>query len=386
MLGEIDLNHPFLPILLLPSVRIFLSNNPRLAAMSKAVFNQIKHIHTYPSFSIILPTHRTSPESQQDPIRLKNLIKTANERLAQEFESSELTAIHDFFERVQKDIDHTHNLEGLAVYINQETCTYVKLPFTVEERVIIDQTFATRDLIRSFYLTEAYYVLSLSQQKVRLFHGVSGQVKELHTHGFPFENDLYTTDRLLNSFSDQEDREIREFFNRIDKAFFEVYKDQPAELVIAGVESNIAHYRQIADHAELIMAEATGNFDHATEHQVAEKVWPIVQTQIASRQQDLLSQLGIARGAEKLATGVDEIYRLAKEGRGALLVAEKTYFQPAKLEGDTLNLEVAADAPGVIDDLVDEIAEFVYLMKGQVLFVDEGQLGAYAPIAMTLRY
>jgi len=354
--------------------------------MSKTVFNKIKNIYHYPCISLILPTHRISSESKQDEIRLKNLIKEATERLEKEFDDRELQPILSFFEQIQQDIDHPYNLEGLAAFINRDICEFVRLPFAVEERVIIDHTFATRDLIRSFYLTEAYYVLTLSQKKVRLFYGVRDHLDELRSHGFPFENEIYTTDRLVNSFSDQEDREIREFFNRIDKDLFEIYKDQPAEVVLAGVEANVAHYGEIADHKELIMTSIHGNFDDASESQIAEKAWPAVKAILDQRQSDIQEKLSVAKGAEKLALGIDEAYRLAQQGRGDLLVVEEGYFQPAKIEGDRINLNVEADAPDVIDDLVDETAEFVYNMKGKVAFVKAATLGEYAPIAMVLRY
>ena len=53
--------------------------------MKRSELKKIQSIKEYPSVSILMPTHRSFPENQQDPIRLKNLAKRAETRLLAEF-------------------------------------------------------------------------------------------------------------------------------------------------------------------------------------------------------------------------------------------------------------------------------------------------------------
>ncbi len=40
----------------------------------------LQQIQGYPAVSLIIPTHRTSPDNQQDPIRVKNLVTETKNR------------------------------------------------------------------------------------------------------------------------------------------------------------------------------------------------------------------------------------------------------------------------------------------------------------------
>ncbi len=359
--------------------------------MSKDVFNQVKDIHGYPCVTLILPTHRSKPESLQDPTRLANLMREAHNRLAAELGEAGMAPIAKQMEQAEQEIDHNYNREGLVVFANAEMHAFARLPFDVEERVIVDHNFATRDLIRSFFLSEAYYVMTLSWDKIRLFRGQGEQMEEVKTHGFPVDHNFGVTGRIDWSISGYEDAQIREFFNQVDKGFFELYQAQPGELVLAGVKDNMAHYRAVADHPDLIFAEIHGNFDDATPHQVAQKAWPTVREQLKQQKMQSLDELDAAFGAKKVSTGVQEVYRLAQEGRGHKLLVEKGYFQPARLTennglGEIVELDPSPEKLGSIDDLVDEIAEQVIEHKGKVVFLDDGTLQQHDRIALILRY
>ena len=51
---------------------------------------QLQAINEYSSVSILAPTHRTSPDNKQDPIRVKNLVTEAKNRLLSEFSAREM--------------------------------------------------------------------------------------------------------------------------------------------------------------------------------------------------------------------------------------------------------------------------------------------------------
>ncbi len=82
-----------------------------------------------------------------------------------------------------------------------------------------------------------------------------------------------------------------------------------------------------------------------------------------------------------------EVWRLAQEGRGKLLLVEKNYHVPAVLSenGDLILVENVGGTE-VIDDAVDEIIEVVLAKGGRVALVDEDSLNDYQKIALILRY
>jgi hypothetical protein len=49
--------------------------------MNRQDIQAVQSISSYPSLTITLPTHRTTPDNQQDPIRVRNLVAQAKEQL-----------------------------------------------------------------------------------------------------------------------------------------------------------------------------------------------------------------------------------------------------------------------------------------------------------------
>jgi len=53
-------------------------------------------------------------------------------------------------------------LAGVGVFVSAAFCTVVRLPVPVSDRVVIDPTFATRDLVLALHRTPRHVVLALS--------------------------------------------------------------------------------------------------------------------------------------------------------------------------------------------------------------------------------
>ena len=66
---------------------------------------QLQAINEYPSVSILAPTHRTSPDNKQDPIRVKNLVTEAKNRLLSEFSAREMEPLFTKLDGLVEDVD-----------------------------------------------------------------------------------------------------------------------------------------------------------------------------------------------------------------------------------------------------------------------------------------
>jgi hypothetical protein len=106
------------------------------------------------------------------------------------------------------------------------------------------------------------------------------------------------------------------------------------------------------------------------------------------QERDALERLERARSARRLATGLDEVWSLALEGRIEHLVVEEHFEVPARIGADPHPLVRAADreAPDVVDDAVDELVEMVLVRGGRVTFVPDGLLDGHDHVAAALRY
>lgn len=354
--------------------------------MSRKVFDQVKDYNQYPCVTIMLPTHRTAPDNKQDEIVLKNLISEVNNRLSEEFNKRDLTALQENLDRISE-IDMNYNKEGLVIFINEEIFTYARLMFAPEQRVVVDDTFSTRELVRKSLKSENYYVLTLGRDKVRLFEGFVENMTEVNDENFPAENDsLYITNAAERAAGSKEDDMIEEFFNRVDKTFLEYYKDNPADVILAGIDRNTAHYLNISDQKDIIVGSINMNGDSPKAHELAADAWPVMKKVLAERQEKAISVLDQAVSDQRFESDLNMIWKAVQEGRGHTFYAEQGYYQPAIIKNGTLHISDDATAAGVTDDIIDEISEQTIQFGGKVIFVKDGALEKYHKAALITRY
>lgn len=353
----------------------------------------LQSIQGYPALSILTPTHRTHPENQQDPTRVKNLVNQAVERLLKEFSKRDLEPLLVRLDNLTQEIDYEHTLDGLAIFVNQDFGRVVNLPFPVKERIAVDQTFATRDLVFSLNRSPRYWALVLSEQPTRLYAGLRDSLTEVMAEEFPMEHKgPGGATRLPGgqgvSRSATRDQHALQFFRKVDSAFGKVWATDKLPLAIVGVDRNVAYFNEVTSHKDQVIAALSGSHDETSPHKLAKLLWPPVQEGFANRRKAVLSELDKAVGAKRYESGIEQVWRAAQEGRGETLLVEEGFLYPATLSADGMSLTPVTDAtaPDVIDDAVDELIETVLAKGGRVVFADNGVLAQHQGVALILRY
>jgi hypothetical protein len=353
----------------------------------------LQSLRGYPALSILAPTHRSFPENRQDPIRVKNLVKQAGERLLSEFSKREAEPLLSRLEALVAEINYNYALDGLALFVNRDLAQKFYLPFPVKERVVVDQTFLTRDLVHALNRSARYRVLVLSEQLTRLYEGWRDTLMEATANGFPM---VYegpgVTEPMPGGFgiskSAYRDERHRQYFRQVDAALGQMAATDPLPLILAGVDRNQAFFNEVSANKNLLATTLTGSHDKTPAHELAKLVWPLVQEHLARRSREVLQELEAAVNAGKYASGIDAAWRMAHEGRCAILLVEEDFHYPARVDASGLHLTPADElvGPEVFDDAVDELIETVLDKNGRVVFVENGALAAHQRLAMILRY
>ena len=352
------------------------------------LLKKVKDIHQKGCVSIILQTHRTSPDNEKDPINLKNLIGEAEKRLYQDYDKRFVWPIMEKLNRLTETIDHRHNLESLILFANSDFADYTRLPISVENRVVIDHTFATRDLVRALHQSSAYYLLVLSRQQARLIEAHDDRVVKEWKGDFPMESRQYTTNRLKLSMQKGQDNLIEEFFNRVDKTMLEATKSAPLPLVLVTEKRNYDHYLKVADQKARIMGHVNRNRDEESAHHIVRDAWKVVLDLVKRRREARLEELRQAVGERKFVSDYNEIWTALRQGQGKTLFVKKGFFQPALLVDDKITLVDAAESSrkGVVDDIIDEMIEENLRFGGDAVFIEDSEIEKFGNVALVTRY
>lgn len=351
---------------------------------------RLKDIQSECCVTIILNTHRTKPLNQKDPISLKNLVKEAESRIFDSYDKRFAKKIVDKLEKLVDSINHNYNLDSLILFVNEDTSEFVRLAIPVKNRVVIDNTFATRDIIRSINEEVSYYALVLSRKNARLIMARNDLVIKEFGNNWPIENtSLFATDKHKLSTASGQDALIEEFFNIVDKQVNSSIKEDPLPVIVVCEERNYNHYLKVADNKSIIIGHLNKNRDDEKTHHIITEAWPIVKDIVTKTKNERIAELGKAVSSGKLRADINDIWRVVNQGRGRTLFIKKRTFYPAYIINGKIfpaNSENQPEGSEYVDDIIDEIIDINQKFGGDNIFLDNDYLDKYDGLALITRY
>jgi hypothetical protein len=358
--------------------------------MKKEKLEKLASEKSSPCVTISMNTHRTSPGNLEDFVGLKNLLKEARERVANEFGKRQVTDLLEKIDNLEKEIDVNYNLDSLHIFLSNSTKEIVKSSWpAVQNSVHIAEHFAVKPLIKDFNRSEEYLILILSQSGVRLFHAINDSIAgEIKNDNFPFgKNPHIITDSDKLSDGKKVDNMVREFFNTIDKAVVQVYHKTDMKCVVICTEDNYSRFMQVADIPSIYLGNASINYNNTANHTIAADAWKIVYALQKQGRTYAFKEMLEAVGQGKVLTDLSEIFRAAKEGRGDLLITHDDFHQAVRMTGEsTFDLVNDVTLPGVIDDITSYIAWEVISKKGRAIFTNQEEIKSLGDIVLKVRY
>jgi hypothetical protein len=268
----------------------------------------------------------------------------------------------------------------------------VQIPFRVKARVMIDATFATRDLVFALNRAPRYRVLVLTEKPTRLFDAATSVLTEVTEKPFPMvHKGPGGASRLPGgqgiNRSAVRDESHRQFFRKVDEALAAIQKEDHLPVVLVGVDRFLAFYQEVTRDADAIVGLVAGSHDDPNPAALGKLVWPVFKAGSTLRRTRALVRLAEAVSVNRHASGVDQVWRAAFDKRCQTLLVETDFVYPADVtpEGDRLLPYTGAGAAS-LDDAVDEMIEAVLTHGGEVFFYEPGTLDLHQRIAAVLRY
>lgn len=341
-----------------------------MALLSKSELKTLMEKREGWCVSIFMPTHRAGPEIQQDPIRLKNLLGEAQERLiAGGLRDPEARGL---LKPAQELLEHAgfwrQQSDGLAIFVSRDIFRPFRLPLDFEELVVVAERFHIKPLLPLLSGDGRFYILALSQNEVRLLQGTRYSVGQVDLEKVPEslaealkwddpERRLQwhtrtgtTTDGTraaifhghgVASADDPKDY-IRRYFRQIDDGVSDLLRDERAPLVLAGVDYILPLYREANKYQRLSEEGITGNPEELSASELHRQAWAIVQPYLQRERKEAAAQYQRLAGAEsELASNeVQEIVPAAYHGRVEILFVALGFQQWGSLDVDTNAVEL----------------------------------------------
>jgi hypothetical protein len=326
-----------------------------------------------PMVSVLL---RTTPAAILEPAEaaaLAHLVDHAVQRVRTEAGDATADEIGAALRRLAQQASQRPASRGLALFVGGGFAEGYRLPVSVQSRTVVDPTFATRDLVRALAEHPPYRVLVLGASEARLHIGANDELLEVTDGDFPLLADEDDTDRrghLLDPARSQRRTASQErFLRQVDAR---VAGDQilgHLPLFVVAAEPTLGLFRKLSRTEPAGVVR--GNHLRTPRSRLATLVRPALQEHVRRIAQRDLERLAEADRTPSACRGIDAVWASAVTGRVHLLLVEQAYTYPGVVAEGGMRIERVPDpeAPGALDDAIDELIEIVQRSDGAVRFV-----------------
>ncbi|MGD2215576.1 MAG: hypothetical protein PVJ64_02420 [Gemmatimonadales bacterium] len=361
--------------------------------------------------SIYLPTHRLGPATQQDPIRLKNLLKQAEQRLRNNgLRRADAAKLLKPARNLMNDkVFWQHQGDGLALFASHKTFHSYRLPFSFAELVVVTDRFHVKPLLSLLSGDGRFYVLALSQKQVRLLQGTRHSVGEVNLEDVPTslaealgdeererQLQFHTAARGGSAIfhghgsagdESEHKKDLLRYFKRIDKGLQDLVCAERIPLVLAGVDYLLPIYREANTCAQLMDEGIVGNPDGLSAQELHDKAWSILEPHFARAQARASAKYRELAGTGKTSRDLNDIIPSAYQGRVDSLFVAVGVQQWGAFEANAAELEVHESRQPGDQDLLDLAAVQTLAHAGDVYAVAPNEVpDRLSPVAAVFRY
>jgi Bacterial archaeo-eukaryotic release factor family 7 len=361
--------------------------------------------------SIYMPGY-AGAESRQNPVRFKNLLTLAEEKLLGKgvrWPDAE-ALLAPARELLDEPTLWNQIGTGLAVFIDSGGARVWQLPFAAEERCVISNETYVIPLLIWLSSEASYYVLAVSQNDVRVLRGTHSEIEELEVPGLPRNrydalrlDDPEPTQQAYVSRSqvpgkgdlmfhghggapDAAKVELEAFLRDVDRTLSDVLRQETQPLVFAGVDYLFPIYQQVNTYAHLLPTPIAGNPELLSPADLREKAWPLVEPLLAARREKALEKYGNLIPQGRALNHLEGVLVAAHAGAVETLFIDPRAERWGAFNPDRLQLRFD-DSPQVdSEDLINLAAALVLRGSGAVIPLESRDVPGDGEVAAILRY
>ena len=382
-----------------------------MIALSRDELKTLMGKHQGLCISIFMPTFRTGAESQQNQIRFRNLLRTAEEKLLagglrpQEIktllEPAQALPGNVLFWRKQSD--------GLALFLSADFFRSFCLPETFDELITVADYFHIKPLLPLLGGDKRLYILALSQKEIRLLEGTGQNVQEIELESVPrslaeaLRYDEFGKQVRFRAgtagggdhsamvsghgaeIDDTKDNLLK-YFRLIDRGLHDLLRDERAPLILAGVEYLFPIYREANTYPGLIEEGIPGNPQGISAEALHRSALKIGYPYFQKAEQDAVAQYRQSSGTGLTSADLREIIPAAIHGRVGILFVASGRQQWGTFDGESGAVEIHPKMGAASEDLLEVAAIQTFLNGGTLFMLPPEKMPDTGDLAAVFRY
>lgn len=152
------------------------------------ILKELSEITGSPCVTMYLPMMTKGVDTQQNPVRLKNHLSDAKRQLTEQKELSE-AEVEKLLKPISDLSDDSYfwqqTKRGLGLFLSPDFFRLIHLPYEASETTAVDDHFHIAGLLPLLRAEDDFYLLSLDEHHVRLYHGNSDEWEDVTPDDMP---------------------------------------------------------------------------------------------------------------------------------------------------------------------------------------------------------
>ena len=403
-------------------------------------FRQLLETRRDPAISIYLDLDHQDRRGKNHRLEYENAVNKAKALLTDEYAEELVEDVIESLESITEDDDFWRwQSRGLAVFVAPEFVRTFRLRSSVGDMTVVGTNFHTRPLLELMMEPDWFWVLSIGRGETRLFEGSRDGLEAVDLASVPDSmKDALQVDEpphdLMNRATpdagstpqadkaspapgdvrglakgtsgsgrvsqppiyygygageDDEKPHLRSFFTKVDRALQDMLEGTREPVILAAPEREASMYRDITELdalADEVIEASTTDWNESRLHEAS---WDIASGLVDERVDEALELWEREYGRGSGEMDLQNIAKRAIQSQVRAIMIESGRHVWGNLDRETGDISIEGEGPedpsATVDDLLDELAEFVVLRGGQALHVSPDQIPSDTGAAAILR-
>jgi hypothetical protein len=355
--------------------------------------------------SIYFPT-----EGSHDPIRLKHLVESARRQMLNLGLTD--TQVKDVLDPARRLIQHNPKRpiadDGYAIFASGDFFRSFRLPIRFREQSVVAARFHIKPLLPLLSGDGQFWILAISDNRVRLFRASRYKIAELDNNILPaslheamqFEDfqpqlQLHTAGSSGQrtpiyhgrsaAIEDRKQTRLR-YFRQIDVGVQSLVHHNQVPLVLAGVAELFPIYREANTHPVLLERGVTGNPDHKSADELRAAAWDVVEPYFGQQKAAALRTYHGLLGTSRTSSNLREILVTSSLGRVKILFIKTEVELWGRFDPSSQEVSLHLSAETGDEDLLNLAATQAVIQGATVYALSSTEMPHGCDVAAVFRY
>ncbi|QDG51220.1 hypothetical protein FIV42_10855 [Persicimonas caeni] len=389
----------------------------------KDQFKELLDVQKGPAVSIFVKADRQNNKGKNNKLAFRDQVNRAKKMLEERYPDEEFRSVAEMMDDWLDDDAFWGSLsKGVAAFFSPEIERVYRLKTEVDDEAIVSDTFYTRPMLRTMLEPQRYWVLVFDQKNTKLFEASEDRIEEISLGDTPTSMD----DALQADFPthpsaesrqreggapnaqgspagvsgskpafvgmgderDLEPRYFRQYAQIVDEGLREMLHNATGPLILAAPGRMYSHFRQESKLDNLAEEGLQESLVHLKPAKIHEKTWPLAKKASEKKIDEVLELWEREYGRGKAETDLQQIAKRTLMSQVRFLLIEEGRRVWGNIDRNEGTVEVEREnGRDHTDetDVLDELAEFVISMGGEVFELPKSRMPVDTGAAAILR-